>query len=121
MVFAAGAGAQLVAVPRYSDFPAQAAVLPQSARQAFDFLSVVVVVSAFIISIRAFAETKPRRLLAFLYISQASFILAGIAAAKRAQEATTPQSGGAEARDADGDVVDMNTLNSFAEAMQGNL
>ena len=29
MVFAAGAGAQLVAVPRYSDFPAQAAVLPQ--------------------------------------------------------------------------------------------
>ena len=59
----------------------EAAVLPQSARQAFDFLSVVVVVSAFIISIRAFAETKPRRLLAFLYISQASFILAGIAAA----------------------------------------
>lgn len=63
---------------------AEAAVLPQSARQAFDILSVVAVVSAFILSIRAFAETKPRRLLAFLYISQASFILAGIAAANAA-------------------------------------
>lgn len=59
----------------------EAAVLPLTARQAFDILSVVAVVSAFILGIRAFAETKPRRLLAFLYISQASFILAGIAAA----------------------------------------
>jgi len=59
----------------------EAALLPQSARQAFDILSVLAVVSAFILSIRAFAETKPRRLLAFLYVSQASFILAGIAAA----------------------------------------
>jgi len=59
----------------------EASVLPQSARQAFDILSVLAVVSACIISIRAFAETKPRRLLAFLYVSQASFILAGIAAA----------------------------------------
>ena len=29
MVFAAGAGAQLAAVPRFSDFPPQAAALPQ--------------------------------------------------------------------------------------------
>ena len=62
----------------------EAAVLPQGAMQAFDILSVVAVVSAFILSIRAFAETKPRRLLAYLYISQASFILAGIAAANAA-------------------------------------
>ncbi len=62
----------------------EAAGLPQSARHAFDVLSVVAVASAFIISIRAFAETKPRRLLALLYISQASFILAGIAAANAA-------------------------------------
>jgi NADH-quinone oxidoreductase subunit M len=58
---------------------AESIELPQIARQAFDLLSIAAVATVFIASLRAFAEKKPRRLLAFICISQASFMLAGIA------------------------------------------
>lgn len=59
----------------------EATALPQSARQAFDILSIAAVATVCIASLRAFAEKTPRRLLGFLCISQASFMLAGIATA----------------------------------------
>ena len=60
---------------------AEATALPQIAKQAFDILSMAAVATVCIASLRAFAEKKPRRLLGFLCISQASFMLAGIATA----------------------------------------
>lgn len=54
-------------------------VLPQAAQQALEVLGVAALATALITSLRGFAETKPRRLLALLCVSQASFILAGIA------------------------------------------
>lgn len=59
----------------------EATALPQIARQAFDVLSIAAVATVCIASLRAFAEKKPRRLLGFLCISQASFMLSGIATA----------------------------------------
>lgn len=56
----------------------EATALPQSARHALDILSLVAIATALITSVRAFAEKKPRRLLAILCVSQASFILAGL-------------------------------------------
>ncbi|WP_395732941.1 proton-conducting transporter membrane subunit [Prosthecobacter sp.] len=56
----------------------QVASLSESAHHAFEFLSLAAVATVGIASLRAFAESKPRRLLAFLCISQASFMLAGI-------------------------------------------
>jgi NADH-quinone oxidoreductase subunit M len=56
-------------------------VLPHVDLQLLDILSVAAMVTALITSIRAFVEKKPRRLLAFICVSQASFILAGIATA----------------------------------------
>lgn len=55
--------------------------LPQTAKHALDILSIAALATALITSVRAFAEKKPRRLLALLCVSQASFILAGIATA----------------------------------------
>lgn len=55
--------------------------LPQMARHALDILSIAALLTALITSLRAFAERKPRRLLALICVSQASFILAGIATA----------------------------------------
>ncbi|MBB5032268.1 proton-conducting transporter transmembrane domain-containing protein [Prosthecobacter vanneervenii] len=57
---------------------AQLASPPETAHHAFEFLSMAAVATVGIASLRAFAESKPRRLLAFLCISQASFMLAGI-------------------------------------------
>ncbi|WP_395747736.1 proton-conducting transporter membrane subunit [Prosthecobacter sp.] len=57
---------------------AEVASLSESAHHAFEFLSMAAVATVGIASLRAFAESKPRRLLAFLCISQASFMLAGI-------------------------------------------
>lgn len=59
----------------------EAAALPEAARHAFDVLSIAAVATVGIASLRAFAEKKPRRLLAYLCISQASFMLAGITTA----------------------------------------
>ncbi|MGV3658717.1 MAG: proton-conducting transporter membrane subunit [Prosthecobacter sp.] len=59
----------------------EAAALPQTAQHALDLLSIAALVTALITSLRGFAERKPRRLLALLCVSQASFILAGIATA----------------------------------------
>lgn len=59
----------------------EAAALPQSAKHALDLLSIAALATALITSVRAFAESKPRRLLGLLCVSQASFILAGIATA----------------------------------------
>ncbi|WP_395736111.1 proton-conducting transporter membrane subunit [Prosthecobacter sp.] len=63
---------------------AESAGLPHIARQAFDVLGIAAVATIFLASLRAFAEKKPRRLLAFVCISQASFMLAGITTANAA-------------------------------------
>ncbi|MEZ5384496.1 MAG: proton-conducting transporter membrane subunit [Prosthecobacter sp.] len=55
--------------------------LTLSEKHVLDFLSIVALATALITSTRAFAETKPRRMLGLLCLSQASFILAGIATA----------------------------------------
>lgn len=60
---------------------AEVASLSESAHNAFEFLSLAAVATVGIASLRAFTESKPRRLLAFLCISQASFMLAGITSA----------------------------------------
>ncbi len=57
---------------------AMAVSQPPAVHHAFEFLSMAAVATVGIASLRAFAESKPRRLLAFLCISQASFMLAGI-------------------------------------------
>ncbi len=60
---------------------AEGTALPQTAQHALDILSVAALITALITSLRAFAETKPRRLLARLCVSQACFILVGLATA----------------------------------------
>jgi NADH-quinone oxidoreductase subunit M len=59
----------------------EAVTLPHFAHQVLDMLSIAALITALIASLRSFAEKKPRRLLAFVCISQASFILAGLATA----------------------------------------
>lgn len=59
----------------------EAVNLPDFAHHVLDWLSIAALVTALIASLRSFVEKKPRRLLAFVCISQASFILAGIATA----------------------------------------
>jgi NADH-quinone oxidoreductase subunit M len=59
----------------------EAVTLPAFAHQVLDWLSIAALVTALIASLRGCAEKKPRRLLAFICISQASFILAGLATA----------------------------------------
>lgn len=58
---------------------AQAAALPEAAPPVLAVLSTAALATALITSLRGFAERKPRRLLALLCVSQASFILAGLA------------------------------------------
>jgi NADH-quinone oxidoreductase subunit M len=48
-------------------------------KHTLDILSIIALATALITSIRGFAEKKPRRMLGLLCLSQASFILAGIA------------------------------------------
>lgn len=55
--------------------------LPVTAKHALDILGMVALATTVITSVRAFAEKKPRRLLAYLCLSQASFILVGFATA----------------------------------------
>ena len=59
----------------------EAVTLPHFAHEVLDMLSIAALITALIASLRSFAEKKPRRLLAFVCISQASFILAGLATA----------------------------------------
>jgi NADH-quinone oxidoreductase subunit M len=59
----------------------EAVVLPDFAHSLLDGLAIAALLTALITSLRGFAEKKPRRLLAFVCISQASFILAGLATA----------------------------------------
>lgn len=59
----------------------EAVTLPEFAHHVLDWLSIAALVTALIASLRGCAEKKPRRLLAFICISQASFILAGLATA----------------------------------------
>ena len=58
---------------------AEAAQLREAIEPILHWLSVIALVTALIASFRAFAERTPRRLLGFLCVSQASFILAGLA------------------------------------------
>ena len=55
--------------------------LPVTAKHALDILGMVALATTVITSVRAFAEKKPRRLLAYLCLSQACFILVGFATA----------------------------------------
>ena len=59
----------------------EATSLPQTARHALQILGMAALVTALVTSLRGFAEKKPRRLLAYICVSQASFILAGLATA----------------------------------------
>ena len=59
----------------------EAVTLPEFAQNVLDWLSIAAIVTALIASFRTCVEKKPRRLLAFVCISQASFILAGLATA----------------------------------------
>jgi NADH-quinone oxidoreductase subunit M len=59
----------------------EAVTLPEFAQHVLDWLSIAAIVTALIASLRTCIEKKPRRLLAFVCISQASFILAGLATA----------------------------------------
>ncbi|MDB6003847.1 MAG: hypothetical protein JWR15_834 [Prosthecobacter sp.] len=59
----------------------EAIALPQTAKHALDILSIVALATALITSVRGLVEKKPRRLLAYLCLSQASFILVGLATA----------------------------------------
>ncbi len=59
----------------------EAIALPQTAKHALDILGLVALATALITSVRGLVEKKPRRLLAYLCLSQASFILVGLATA----------------------------------------
>ena len=59
----------------------ETAALTLSEKHVLGFLSIAALVTALITSIRGFAEKKPRHMLGLLCLSQASFILAGIATA----------------------------------------
>jgi NADH-quinone oxidoreductase subunit M len=53
--------------------------LTESGRMVMDVAGMVALAGALLAAVRAFAERKPRRLLALIAVSQASFILAGLA------------------------------------------
>ncbi len=59
----------------------EAVALTQAEQHVLDGLGIAALATALITSIRAFAESRPRRLVGLLCLSQASFILAGIATA----------------------------------------
>lgn len=59
----------------------EATALTLAEQHALDILGIVALATALITSLRGFAEKKPRRMLGLLCLSQASFILAGIATA----------------------------------------
>lgn len=59
----------------------EAIALPQTAKHALDILGLIALFTALLTSVRALVEKKPRRLLAYLCLSQASFILVGLATA----------------------------------------
>lgn len=59
----------------------EATALTLSEKHLLDILGIVALATALITSLRGFAEKKPRRMLGLLCLSQASFILAGIATA----------------------------------------
>lgn len=59
----------------------ETAALTLPEKHVLDFLSIAALITALITSTRGFAETKPRRMLGLLCLSQGSFILAGIATA----------------------------------------
>jgi NADH-quinone oxidoreductase subunit M len=56
------------AIPHYNEV----------AREALPWMAAIALLTAIYASFTAFAETKPRRILALLTVSQASFVLAGI-------------------------------------------
>ena len=51
------------------------------AHHALGALGVIAVITALIASVRAFSERAPRRAIAFLFLSQTSFLLAGLTTA----------------------------------------
>ena len=53
-------------------------LFPQTARNAFPVLSYLAMATALYVAIRALTENSPRRLLAFLALSQSACILAGL-------------------------------------------
>ncbi|MFN0079383.1 MAG: proton-conducting transporter membrane subunit [Prosthecobacter sp.] len=57
---------------------AEGTALPETAQHALDILGMAALATALVTSLRAFAEKKPRRLLARLCVSQACFILVGL-------------------------------------------
>ena len=59
----------------------EATALPQTARHALNILGLIALATTLITSVRGLVEKKPRRLLAYLCLSQASFILVGLATA----------------------------------------
>jgi NADH-quinone oxidoreductase subunit M len=61
----------------------EAARLHEVMEPALEWLSIAALITALLTSVRGFAETKPRRLLAFVCVSQAAFILAGLATSNR--------------------------------------
>lgn len=63
---------------------AESAGLPAFAQQALYALSLLALVTALITSLRGLIEKKPRRLMALVCISQASFILSGLLAVNSA-------------------------------------
>jgi NADH-quinone oxidoreductase subunit M len=71
LLFNAHVGALLVARSESAAFPAYA-------HHVLDWLFILALVTALVTSLRGFTEKKPRRILAFVCISQASFILAGL-------------------------------------------
>jgi NADH-quinone oxidoreductase subunit M len=62
----------------------ESAALPAAAYQILDLICILALVTALVTSLRGFIEKKPRRMLAFVCISQASFILAGLSASNAA-------------------------------------
>lgn len=59
----------------------ETSMLSIAEKHVLEFLSIAALLTALITSLRGFAEKKPRRMLGLLCLSQASFILAGIATA----------------------------------------
>lgn len=55
--------------------------LPLTAKHALEILGMAALVTALVTSLQGFVEKKPRRLLALICVSQASFVLAGLATA----------------------------------------
>jgi NADH-quinone oxidoreductase subunit M len=71
LLFNAHLGALLVA-------RTESSILPLVAYKMLDCLCIFALITAVVMSLRGLIEKKPRRLLAFVCISQASFILAGL-------------------------------------------